>query len=61
MFIATLFALHIYLSLQSSGTAKQCFVTNLVTDLEHKENKDEEMEQIRNCAGLAYAGELSSF
>ncbi|XP_006456136.1 hypothetical protein AGABI2DRAFT_227934 [Agaricus bisporus var. bisporus H97] len=44
----------------SSGTAKQCFVTNLVTDLEHKENKDEEMEQIRNCAGLAYAAGAES-
>jgi hypothetical protein len=47
----------LFVTLQKAGTAAPSFVSNLVTDLEHKEKKDEEMEQIRNCAGLAYAGD----
>lgn len=43
-----------------AGTAVPSFVTNLVTDLEHRGKNDEEMEQIRNCAGLAYAAGAES-
>ncbi|KXN85117.1 O-methylsterigmatocystin oxidoreductase [Leucoagaricus sp. SymC.cos] len=42
------------LRLMKAGTASPCFVTNLVTELDHKGKKDDEMEQIRNCAGLAW-------
>ncbi|KAJ3565313.1 hypothetical protein NP233_g7709 [Leucocoprinus birnbaumii] len=43
-----------------SGTAIPSFVTNLVTDLEHKGKNEDEMDQIRNCAGLAYAAGAES-
>ncbi|KAF8154807.1 cytochrome P450 [Crassisporium funariophilum] len=42
------------------GNAVPSFVTNLLTELETKENAEEERETIRNCAGLAYAAGAES-
>lgn len=34
------------------------FTSNLLSELESKENVEDEIETIKNCAGLAYAGRL---
>lgn len=38
---------------KAAGTASPCFVTHLMND----EKTNEDVEIIRGCAGLAYAGE----
>lgn len=44
---------------QKDGKAEPSFVANLLSDLEAKENVHDEMEIIKNCAGMAYAGKYS--
>lgn len=39
------------------GTASPCFVTHLMNDLTNTEEGGEQVDIIRGCAGLAYAGE----
>lgn len=41
---------------QKQGTANPCFVSNLVNELELKENANIDLDTIKGCAGLAYAG-----
>jgi len=48
----------VLLCFQKAGKATPSFVMNLLNDLESKENITDEMDTIRNCAGLAYAGML---
>ncbi|KAF4610328.1 hypothetical protein D9613_010451 [Agrocybe pediades] len=43
-----------------AGKATPSFVMNLLNDLESKENVADEMDTIRNCAGLAYAAGAES-
>lgn len=45
---------------QKEGKAEPSFVSNLLGDLESKENVQDEMEVIKNCAGMAYAGKFYS-
>ena len=37
------------------------FTSSLVSELESEENVEDEIETIKNCAGLAYAGRLFTF
>jgi hypothetical protein len=46
--------------IQKNGTAEPSFVANLLGELEAKENVDDDMEIIKNCAGMAYAGKSHS-
>lgn len=41
---------------KAAGTASPCFVTHLMNDLSNAKDAEEEVEIIRGCAGLAYAG-----
>lgn len=42
---------------KDAGTASPCFVTHLMNDLNNgKDDAEEQVEIIRGCAGLAYAG-----
>ncbi|KIM43420.1 hypothetical protein M413DRAFT_18002 [Hebeloma cylindrosporum] len=43
-----------------NGTASPSFVSNLLNDLESKENVGDEIETIKNCAGVAYAAGAES-
>lgn len=45
-----------YHTSQANGTASPCFVSHLMSDLDSKEDVDDEIEVIKGCAGLAYAG-----
>lgn len=40
------------------GTASPCFVSHLLSDLTSNEDTEDQVETIKGCAGLAYAGEL---
>jgi hypothetical protein len=45
---------------QKNGTASPSFVSNLLTDLESKENVGEEIEMIKDAAGIVYAAGAES-
>ncbi|KAH0828605.1 cytochrome P450 [Lanmaoa asiatica] len=42
----------------AAGTASPCFVTHLMDDLSNTDDVGEQVDIIRGCAGLAYAGKI---